>query len=288
MYMDCVPVWKANALVRLHPWAAVVATIAVVAAVAVGGVGAASTREPQPVRGAPLGAGTGIRLIVAHEKPFVLDVDTGTATRLRGFPAIRRGLPYVVGVGGRGAVVIAPSTPESRLYGVTGGSAEVSALGPGKDVVPDGDGRSVWIKRFVDRSHCTLRQTSLDGRLLRAPIPFRCASTIYPGGSLGLIVSRTRVIEPRSGRTLLRTRWGVLAVAGRRFVLAGPDRRLAVLDATANVEHPLSWPSVISRLDRPAADPRGRLVVLAFGTPPGREAAARRSTCGCSTRRHGS
>lgn len=43
----------------------------------------AAVREgggPVPLRGAPLGGETGLRLLVADKPPFVLDVDSGTVS----------------------------------------------------------------------------------------------------------------------------------------------------------------------------------------------------------------
>src|SRR5688500_13819075 len=197
-------------------------------ALAFAAAGAAAPREPAPLRGDSLGA-SGLRLLVAHDRPFVLDVDSGRITRLR-VPAVP-GVVSVAGFAGKAAVVLADAGVNALLYAVRDGSARVASLGSGTDVVPAADGRSVWIKRR-DGRRCTLRQVALDGRALRQPRPFPCATTVHPGGALGVVVNRTRVIEPRTGRTLLRTRWGILAAAGKQLVLRGPGKQLAMLDAS--------------------------------------------------------
>jgi hypothetical protein len=74
------------------------------------------------------------------------------------------------------------------------------------------------------------------------------------------------VVDPRTARDVLRTRAGILAVAGRRIVLLD-GKQLALLDPSTGREHPLGWPSVLSGSDRPAVDPHGRWVVLAFANP---------------------
>jgi hypothetical protein len=237
-----------------------------VAVVAVGAAGSAA-REPVPLAGAPLEGKTGIRLVVADVSAFVLDVDTGKVTRVRGVPVVRRGTLAVVGVGGRAAVVVAHSGRNGQVYAAEAAARRFVSLGAGRDVVPATDGRSVWVKSVVDRSRCTLRRMGIDGRELDAPASFRCRSTIAAGGSLGLIVNRTRMVDPVTRRTVLRTRWGILAAAGRRLVLAGPDRQLALLDGATGRERRLRWPSVVTMLDQPAVDPRGNLVALAFATP---------------------
>ncbi len=223
---------------------------------------------PVPLRGAPLGGETGLRLLVADKPPFVLDVDSGTVTPLTGVRPQERGTVSIVGVAGRAAVVVArPDWPRADLYTVRGREGRVTAPWSGTDVAPAADGQSVWIKTSAKSSRCALRQINLDGRAMRAPRAFPCASTISSAGSLGLVVNRTRVIDPRTGRTLRRTRWGVLAAAGHTLVLAGPDDQFTVLDAATGAQRRLPWPSTIGGLDAPAVDPRGRYVALAFANP---------------------
>jgi hypothetical protein len=225
-----------------------------------------------PLHGAPLRE-TGLRLVVADNPPFVLDVDAGRVTPLRRVRSLNGGTLSIVGVGGRAAVVVARSVwRRADLYGVRGRAARVSALGTGTDVVPAANGRSVWVKSFVNRSRCALRQISLDGKGIRAPRMFPCASTIYPAGSLGLVVNRVRVIDPGTSRTRLRTRWGVLAAAGQTLVLAGPRNNFTVLNAATGAQRRLRWPRTVGGLDAPAVDPRGRFVALAFANPAWRGA----------------
>lgn len=247
------------------------AALALAVTVAVSAPAAPSTvrdaGEPAPLRGVPLRE-TGLRLVVADNPPFVLDVDTGRVAPLRRVRSLNRGTLSVVGVGGRAAVVVARAVwRRADLYGVRGRAARVSTLGTGTDVVPAADGRSVWVKGFAKTSRCALRQMSLDGKKIREPRVFPCASTIYPAGSLGLVVNRVRVIDPRTGLTLLRTRWGVLAGAGHTLVLAGPKNNFTVLDAATGAQRRLAWPRTVGGLGAPAVDPGGRFVALAFGNP---------------------
>jgi hypothetical protein len=224
--------------------------------------------DPTPLRGTPLRE-TGLRLVVADNPPFVLDVDTGKVAPLP-VRSLDRGTLSVVGVGGRAAVVVAQSVyRRADLYAVRGRTAQVSALGVGSDVVPAADGRSVWVTSFASPSRCALRHIRLDGEAVGASRAFSCASTIYPAGSLGLVVNRTRVIDPLSGRMVLRTRWGVLAAAGETLVLAGPNNQFTLLDTETRAQRRLPWPRTIGGLDRPAVDPRGRFVALAFAQPGG-------------------
>jgi hypothetical protein len=216
------------------------------------------------LRGAALRGATGLRLVVAAKPPFVVDVDSGRVAPLRAVPSPRRGTLSVVGVGGRSAVVVARAAwRRANLYGIRGKTASVSPLGTGSDVTPAANGRSVWVKSFQS-TRCTLRELRLDGRLIGAPRDFPCASTIQTAGSVGLVVNRTRVIDPRTGRTLLRTRWGVLAAAAQRLVLAGPNDTFVVHDTATGVKWRLPWPPTVGGLAGPAVDPRGRFVTLAF------------------------
>lgn len=222
---------------------------------------------PVPLQGLRLRGESKLRLLVANLPPFVLNVDTGRVTPVAGGPAARRGVLWVVGVAGRDAVIVAQSGPETKMYGVRSRGAQVSYLGTGSDALPASDGRSVWVRSFVARSHCTLRQIGLSGREVRAPRRFPCGWKIDAGGSLGLVVRRTVVVDPRTGRTVLRTHWGVLAAVGKDLLLAGPGKAFTLLNAETLTKRRLPWPSSLNELDQPAVDPRGRFVALAFADP---------------------
>lgn len=238
----------------------------VAALVAVIPTGAAPAAPgPKPVAGAPLGSATGLRLLVADTQPFVLDVDTGRTTRVTAIPDLG-GVLHVVGVGGRGAVVVQGSG-EARLYGVavTGGTVP---LGTGSPVWPAPDGRSAWVLERPARDRCTLRRVALDGRVLRGARPFACATVSDPaGGSLGLVVNRTRIVDPESGRTVRQARWGIVAVAGKTLVLAGPGEDLTLLDAETGAERRLPRPDTFLGPGRSAVDRTGRYAVIEFASP---------------------
>lgn len=243
--------------------------------------------EPAPLRGIPLRGKTGIRLLVAAKpQPLVLDVDSGSARRVRGVPSLGRyGEIEIVGVRGRAGVVIATPLrrrrriwPRGRLYAVRKKGAWLSALGAGDEVVPAADGGSVWVKRYarLPARSCTLRQVRLDGGVMRAPRAFRCALTIYPGGALGLGVSPTRVIDPVTGRTVFRTRSPILAIAGREVVLEerAQDRagqEFGLLDSATGAERRAEWPSTGGALEHSPNAVSPPLVALGFASPIGRQ-----------------
>ena len=250
----------------LLAWVAGAAAIVPTASATAGGL-ASRPRHPAPLRGEPLGHSTGLRLVVADIPPFVLDVDTGRVTPVAGAPQLAV-IVGVVGVGGRAAVVVVDPGERTRLYSVLGNPARASRLGIGMDVVPAADGRSVWIQSRVGRSRCALRRVALDGRVLRPARAFPCRTfSDPPAGALGLVVNRTRIVDPRTGRTALRTRQGIIAVAGETLVLAAPGNWFTLLNARTRAEKRLPWPSILWGLDAPAVDPRGRYVALAFADP---------------------
>jgi hypothetical protein len=171
-----------------------------------------------------------------------------------------------VPVGGRSGVVVA-GYRSARVYSVRGRRARLSSLGEGAAVVPAVDGRSVWIKRFASARRCTLRRRGVDGAPIGDERPFPCAATIGAGGELGVIVSRTRVVDPATRRTVARTRWGAVAAAGRRLLLQGPGPALSLLDVRTGRERRFRWPSPLLGLDKVAVDPTGRFVALGFASP---------------------
>jgi hypothetical protein len=236
---------------------------------ALAGLPASSTgspREPVPLRGVPLQGATGLQLVIADNPPLILDVDTGRVTPLRGAPRQTHVVLWVVGVSGKGAVVMADTGLDADAYGVFGASRRAVSLGKARNVWP-AEGRAVWLQRSVGRSRCTLRKVGLDGRRIRGPRPFPCATRSDGAGPSGVVVGRTRVIDPSTGRTMFKGRWGVLAVAKRHLVLAGPDKQFTLVDRATGSEKLLEWPSVLAGMDAPAVDPRGRYVALAFADP---------------------
>ena len=211
---------------------------------------------------------TGLRLLVAANPPFLLEVGSGAVSPVEGVPELRRGTVSVVAVAGNAGVVVADGGAAADLYALSGRGTKAVRLGMGTHVWP-GAGGTVWVQSRAAGSGCRIRQVGLDGRLLRAPRRFPCATGSDPsGGSLGLVVRRTRVVDPRTRRSVVRARAGILAVAGKSLVLLDA-KRLSLLDAATGAERQLGWPSELPHVDRPAVDPRGRYVVLAFAQPTG-------------------
>lgn len=240
-------------------------------------VASVAAREPVGLRGSSIAGKTGLRLLVDDARPFLFDVDTGSVTRLRGLGTTRHD-GYVLAVSRSAAVVVdfRPSPLTAQLYLARSGRTTVTALGAARDVLPAADGRGVWVTRVQSKAHCALQHIGLDGHSAAArAIP--CAWVIRPGGSLGLVVRRARIIDPSTGRTVIASQRGVIAVAGARLLLTGPsahDRpndtlavRLALLDSSTRAERTLRVPRTTGSLEDPAIDPRGRYIALPFGNP---------------------
>jgi hypothetical protein len=112
-----------------------------------------------------------------------------------------------------------------------------------------------------------LRETSLDGTTLRSVRPFPCGTVTDPSGLHGIVVRRTKLIDPLTTRTRVTTRFGVVAVTAKRLVLAGPGRRLTLLDIATGARKVFAWPSILFGGDGAVVDPSGRFVALGFAVP---------------------
>ena len=241
----------------------------VVVLLAVTAPGLAGSRTPTHLHGDALGSKTGLRLVVANDPPFVVDVDSGRVTPVPGVPSVKGGVLWVVSVAGRRAVIAgAASGTDAQLYGVLDRGARVASLGRGTYAVGAASGRSLWIRGARDASGCAVRQVAFDGRRIRAPRPFPCG-LVDAAGALGLAAGRGRIIDPLTNRAVFRTRAGIWAVAGRRVLLVEPSApvRFTLVDTATGVRKPIPWPEGAGGLSDPAVDPRGRFIALAFGIP---------------------
>jgi hypothetical protein len=242
----------------------------VVVLLAVTAPAGAGSRAPTHLHGVALGNDTGLRLLVANDPPFVVDVDSGRVTPVPGVPPVNGGVMWVVSVAGRKALIAgAPTgTRTTQLYGVLDRGARVASLGRGIYAVGAASGQSVWIRGAHDASGCAVRQVAFDGHAIRAPRAFPCGF-LDAAGALGLAVARGRIIDPHTNREVFTTRAGILAVASRRVLLVerSVPMRFTLVDTATGVRKPIPWPEGAGGLSRPAVDPRGRFIALAFGIP---------------------
>jgi hypothetical protein len=239
--------------------------LALVVLLAVPAAAAPAGPQPRPLDGRALLRHSGLRLLVAANPPFVLDVDAGRVRAVRGLGHLDGGVLWVVAVGGRSGVVVAESFGETT-FGVRGPAAPARALGVAAGVWPAEDGRSVWLQRRIG-SRCTLRRAGLDGRLLRRPRAFPCATRSSPAGPFGIVVSRTRLVDPETGRTLFRSRQGILAVTPRHVVTVGEDGELALVERSSGSSRSYAWESLVGPPGEAVVDPSGRYVALGAGNP---------------------
>jgi hypothetical protein len=256
-------------------------TIAAVALAALLGCSAgaiAGDPEPVPLQGAPLTAHTGLRLLVASVRPFVLDVDSGTVTPVTGIPG-GRAVTTVVGISPDAAVVTTQRLDGTRLgpartYVVRATAASAKLLAAGWAVAGGGDGRGVWVERRLGRGRCDVRLVRLDGSAGSAtPRPVSCAHTVTDAWPLGLAVQGVGILDPATGKTVVRTARWIYGVAGGRAVVtqawtpARPFQRIQLLDRTGHAVRSIRWPSILDGADGALPDPRGRDVALQFADP---------------------
>lgn len=230
-------------------------------------------RGPAPLGGVPLTTDSRLNLLVASRPPFVFDVDKERTTPLPGVSSSGHEVVWTVGIGGRAAVVGVGGIADmdTRLYGVRNRGLAVSDLGTGNVVWSSNDGRAAWVQRRVAEPGCTLHKVGLEGQVLRAPRAFPCARAYDPNvGALGLVVNGTRIIDPNTGREVLKVPLDIIAGTGDRLVLGRWGRRdtqLTLLDVATRAQRRIPWPSMLASLDRPAVDPKGRFIALAFADP---------------------
>lgn len=249
---------------------AVAATLAITAT-----AGAAAT--PPPLRGIPLTKSTGLRLLVAGDPPFVLDVDAGRIKRVTGLDAHGQPVLSVTSAGSNAVLWLDRRTrqskvPAAEIYLMRRGSTKAARIGTAWDVAASPDGRVLWLKSYRDAKHCTLREVDLRGRSLRRPRSLPCSTRLVDVGSGALLIQGTAVIDPVNSRRLLRTR-GLWAVAGKFALSSESVGSLALTDLQSGAERELPWPSEIGRdggqggRDQAAVQPGAEAIALSFSDP---------------------
>jgi hypothetical protein len=212
-------------------------------------------------------------LLVSADPPYLLDVDTGRVTPVKGLNIHGPGPVLSVLAAGRDAVVwidrppLASGLPNDGIYLVRHGDAVATPIAAGSDVQSAAGGRSVWVKSFVDAHHCTVREIDLAGRHLRGPRPVPCPAALIASGAGALLVQGRSVTDPASGRVLLRTS-SLWAIAGHLALTVGdPLHPLTLTDLRTGTRRALRWPSQIGGPDEAAVDPSAKLIALSFSDP---------------------
>jgi hypothetical protein len=233
---------------------------------------ASAVARPGQLHGVPLTGATGLVLLVSADPPYLLDVDTGRVTPVKGLNVHGPGPVLSVLAVGRDAVVwvdrrpLASRITHEGIYLVRHGGAIATRIAAGSDVQPAAGGRSVRVKSFIDAHRCTLREISLAGRHLRGPRPVPCSAALIGVGAGALLREGRSVIDPASGRVLLRTS-RLWTIAGHLALTVGqPLHPLTLTDLRTGTRRSLRWPSQIGS-DQAAVDPSAKLIALSFSDP---------------------
>lgn len=253
-------------------------------------VAGAATR-PGPLHGVPLTGTTSLALLVSADPAYLLDVDTGRVTPVKGLSVHGPGPVLSVLAVGRDAVVwidrrgLAGGIPNYDIYLVRHGEAIATRIAVGSDVQPAAGGRSVWVKSFIDAHPCTLRKIDLAGRYLRGPRPVPCSAALIDPGAGALLVEGRSVIDPASGRALMRTS-RLLAIAGNLALTVRLPHPLTLTDLRTGTHRALRWPSWVGGpswgTDQAAVDPSAKLIAVSSTTPHTTPLAHRSPMSGCS------
>ncbi len=234
----------------------------------------ARAAAPGPLHGTPLTGRTGLRLLVAADPPFVLNVDSGRATAVTGVN-IRGGPVLTVQPVGRDAVVWADGRSGRKppvIYLVRHGSTRAIRIGTGSVVAPADHGHGLWLIGPPRAHRCPLTEISLRGQELRRPRQVGCSSRLVAVGTgSAVLVTGRRVIAPDTGRTLRTASWLWGIAGGWALTSAGSQPPLKLLKLGGSAVRRLRWPSRIGSTDDAVGEPGGHLIALDFGDPAFRQ-----------------
>ena len=233
---------------------------------------ASSAAPPPPLRGVPISEPTGLHLLVANNPPLVLNVDTGLTAIVRSLH-FRGTVVVSVRPAGRDALVwvdrahAAITVPKAEIYLIRRGSRTVARLATGWEVAPSLDRRGLWIKSYESRRRCVLREIDLNGRKRRRPRSMPCSTRLIDSGTGGLLVRGSTVIDPRTGRQMLRG--GALWARSGDFALttSTSPRSLFLTNIRTRERSTIPWPATLRGRDQAVVQPRGGLVALTFSDP---------------------
>jgi hypothetical protein len=220
---------------------------------------------PKPLHGRQLSRSTGLRLLVADDRPFLLNVDTGRVTAVldpTGHPVVS-----VQQVGKDAVIWVDRRYLRADIYVVRQGSSKAVRIATAWSVAPSADGRAVWLKSYTDAHHCTLRELWLDGRVRTSARAEPCSTRLQDSGAGTVLLQGSSVVDPASGKTLLRN-GGVWAIAGH-FALTteGASLPLRVTDLRTGERWRLPWPSRIGGIDQAVVHASSGLIAMDFADP---------------------
>src|SRR5262249_44910767 len=220
--------------------------------------------------------------LISADPPVVLNVDTGTVRPVTGLNVKGDPVLSVLAVGKDAVVWLDRRTPSrtasAEIYVVRHGTTTATRIATGGEVAPAAAGRAIWLLSYTDAHHCTLSEIGLDGRVRQRARPISCSTQLIDSGSGAVLVRDRRVVDPRTGRTLLRT-GSLWAIATGRALTStptsgcpgisclGPGRPLMLTDLRTGTRWRLPWPSPIGLTDQAVVQPDGRLIALDFADP---------------------
>jgi hypothetical protein len=229
--------------------------------------------DPGGLHGRMLREPSHLRLLVADNPPFVLDVDSGRRSEIMGLPPLPDDALVAVASAGRDAVlwIDSPSSghsvPAADVYVVRRGTTSARFVVSAWEVASTTDGRALWILRYVDTSHCVLREVGLDGQILSGDRPISCSTRLL-GGRFGVVPGKPTdaLLDLTIGRDVLHA-GGIFAAADPSVLGSHPPHRLSIINARTGIRRRLRWPSAIGGLDASATSPNRRVVAVGFGDP---------------------
>jgi hypothetical protein len=223
-----------------------------------------------------LGRQTRLKLLVAADPPFLLDVDTGKVTPLTGVDIADTPTLSVMEVGTKTVISVEhgtpPKLPSSELYVVGRGGTRASRIATGSAITaaPAADGAAVWVKSYETSRQCSLREVALTGKQLRRATRIACSTNLVNAAGRSLLLGRLWFSDPATGTRWRRRQTEYPWIFTGRYVLTADNDRLTLrlLDLTNHDQVSLRYPGPLAwGMDVPAVQPGGRLWALAFSTP---------------------
>jgi hypothetical protein len=222
----------------------------------------------------PLRGATHLQLLVASNPPYLLDVDTGRGTRIGGLELNRQSSVGVSAVGSDAVVNVDEYRPGrfrgARIYALRHGNTRAAKLATAWEGAPAADGAAIWLKSFLDKTHCTVRALRLDGTEAQKPHAIPCSANLVDSGSRVVLVDGDSIADVRTGETLI-TAHVLSAIAGDFAITAdGEQTPISVTNLRTGERWRLRYPSRIGGqggIGYGAVAPDERRVAIEFGDP---------------------
>lgn len=245
--------------------------VAIVAAVSGFGAGtdATSSKRAGPVPGKAL-ANTDLRLVVAGNPPLAVDVDSRRVSTIN-VPGRQSDVapPSVVRLRDAaaliGSVECADCGRNQAVFLVRPGGQDATPLARALHVAPDESGGG-WLLRSDRSARCEIERFSANGETQSAR-QSRCAWELAGQTPPGLILNRSLLEDPMTGRVLLRAS-GMRAVSGAQVLRAPVQRRLLLHDFRRRTAKRLRWPSAFAFTQGAVVRPNSRQIAVWFISGP--------------------